>query len=179
MSEIASVIPIDQVKSIDELACRLAPDQRDDPAGLGQNIKRAIRYNIGATITCSIGFAANRHLAKIAGRIQKLDGMTIWHPDAMPAPLVRLPLQDVPGIGQSMYRRLGRARIVDIEALLATQPKQLRARWGNVTGERMWYALHGLRSSHQLRNAACSGTPVSCPPTSGASRMHGLLPVCC
>jgi DNA polymerase-4 len=24
-----------------------------------------------------------------------------------------------------------------------TQPKQLRALWGNVNGERMWYALHG------------------------------------
>ena len=143
VSEIASVVPIDQIKSIDELACRLAPDQRDDPAGLGQQIKRAIRYNIGATITCSIGFAANRHLAKIAGGTQKPDGMTIWHPDAMPGRLIRLPLQDIPGIGQSMYRRLGRAGIVDVETLLATQPKQLRAIWGNVTGERMWYALHG------------------------------------
>ncbi len=42
-----------------------------------------------------------------------------------------------------MLRRLERAGIVTVEALLATQPKQLRKLWGNVTGERMWYALHG------------------------------------
>lgn len=67
VSEISSVVPVDQVKSIDELSCALDNTQRGDPAGLAADIKRKIRYNIGATITCSIGFAANRHLAKIAG----------------------------------------------------------------------------------------------------------------
>lgn len=143
ISEIASVVPIDQVKSIDELSCRLDRQQQDDPAALGYAIKRTLRYNIGATITCSIGFAANRHLAKIAGSTQKPDGLTIWHPHQMPAPLLRVPLEDIPGIGHSMSRRLGRAGIVTVEDLLATQPKQLRKLWGNVTGERMWYALHG------------------------------------
>lgn len=143
VSEIASVAAIDQVKSIDELSCRLDRIQQRDPATLGHAIKRTIRYNIGATITCSIGFAANRHLAKIAGATQKPDGLTIWHPQMMPGPLLRLPLDDIPGIGQSMSKRLARARIGDVEGLLATQPKQLRAIWGNVTGERMWYALHG------------------------------------
>lgn len=143
VSEIASVAAIDQVKSIDELSCRLDRIQQRDPAALGHAIKRTIRYNIGATITCSIGFAANRHLAKIAGATQKPDGLTIWHPHMMPGPLLRLPLDDIPGIGQSMTKRLARARIGDVGGLLATQPKQLRAIWGNVTGERMWYALHG------------------------------------
>ena len=143
VSEIASVAPIDQVKSIDELSCRLDSKQQRDPAAVGHAIKRAIRYNIGATITCSIGFAANRHLAKIAGATEKPDGLTIWRPELMPGPLLRLPLDDIPGIGQSMLKRLARARIGDVEGLLATEPKQLRAIWGNVTGERMWYALHG------------------------------------
>ncbi|MDP9057691.1 MAG: type VI secretion protein ImpB [Pseudomonadota bacterium] len=143
VNEIASVAPIDQVKSIDELSCRLDSKQQRDPAAVGHAIKRAIRYNIGATITCSIGFAANRHLAKIAGATEKPDGLTIWRPELMPGPLLRLPLDDIPGIGQSMFKRLARARIGDVEGLLATEPKQLRAIWGNVTGERMWYALHG------------------------------------
>jgi DNA polymerase-4 len=143
VSEIASVVPIDRIKSIDELSCRLDPSQRGDPSGLAMTIKRAIRYNIGATITCSIGFAANRHLAKIAGGTQKPDGMTIWHPQLMPGPLLRLPLDDIPGIGRSMHRRLLLAGIADMGGLLATQPKQLRALWRNVTGERLWYALHG------------------------------------
>jgi DNA polymerase IV len=143
ISEIGSVVPIDQVKSIDELSCKLDSNHKADPAGVATAIKRAIRYNIGASVTCSIGFAANRHLAKIAGGTQKPDGLSIWHPQDMPTPLLRLPLDDIPGIGRRMEKRLAKAGITTMEMLLATQPKQLRALWRNVTGERLWYALHG------------------------------------
>jgi DNA polymerase IV len=143
IAQIGSVIPVDQVKSIDELSCKLDQSQRADPAGVASAIKRAIRYNIGASITCSIGFAANRHLAKIAGGTQKPDGLSIWHPNLMPDPLLKLPLEDIPGIGSRMEARLAKAGITDMSALLKTQPKQLRALWNNVTGERLWYALHG------------------------------------
>lgn len=143
ISEIGSVIPVDQVKSIDELSFKLDVHQRADPAGVAAAIKRAIRYNIGASVTCSIGFAANRHLAKIAGATQKPDGLSIWRPEMMPAPLLKVPIQDVSGIGKRMEARLWQAGIKDMKALLATQPKQLRAIWKNVTGERLWYALHG------------------------------------
>lgn len=143
IAEITSIIPIDVVKSIDELACRLDDQQRRDPASLALRIKRTIRYNIGATITCSIGFATNRHLAKIACGTQKPDGMTIWSPEVMPAPLFKLAIDDIPGVGKRMTRKLALARIVTTESLYNTQPKQLRAIWRNVTGERLWYALHG------------------------------------
>lgn len=143
IAEIASVLPIDTVKSIDELACRLDANHRRDPAALAMRIKQAIRYNIGATITCSIGFAANRHLAKIACATQKPDGMTIWSPDIMPAPLLKVPMDDIPGIGKRMYHKLLASRIISTEDLYNTSPKQLRAIWRNVTGERLWYALHG------------------------------------
>ena len=140
---IASVLPIDTVKSIDELACRLDANHRRDPVGLARRIKQTLRDNIGATITCSIGFAANRHLAKIACAIQKPDGMTIWSPDIMPAPLFKIPLEDIPGVGRRMQRKLTDSGIVTAEDLYNTAPKQLRSLWRNVTGERLWYALHG------------------------------------
>lgn len=164
ISEIASVIPIDQVKSIDELSCRLDEAAIADPSGLGHRIKRTIRYNIGASVTCSIGFAANRHLAKIAGGTQKPDGLTIWRPEAMPGPLLRLPLADIPGVGHNMYKRLIRAGIVDLEGLLVTQPKQLRAIWGNVTGERLWYVLHGYAVDPPLSKRGMFGHARVLPP---------------
>ena len=52
-------------------------------------------------------------------------------------------MSEVPGIGRRMEERLNRAGVVSMGGLLATQPKQLRRIWGNVNGERMWYALHG------------------------------------
>lgn len=143
ISEINAVIPIDAIKSIDEITCRLDPRQQRDPEKLGHQIKDRIRQYIGPYITCSIGFAANRQLAKIAGKQDKPDGITIWHPHRMPEPLLPLSFEDIPGIGSRMARRLYISRIATMEQLLATSPKQLRKLWRNVTGERLWYALHG------------------------------------
>ncbi len=143
VAEIDSVVPVDVVKSIDELACRLDEGQRQDPERLAAAIKRGIADNVGSVLTCSIGFAANRHLAKIACKVNKPDGLTIWHPHLMPRPLFAIPLEDIPGVGKRMARRLAYARIASTQQLYEAQPKQLRALWRNVTGERLWYALHG------------------------------------
>ncbi|MFV0368473.1 MAG: Y-family DNA polymerase [Hyphomicrobiaceae bacterium] len=143
LSEISAIIPIDAIKSIDELTCRVLGADREAPEALGQRIKGRLKEHVGHHITCSIGFAANRQLAKIAGKINKPDGITVWHPGNMPTPLYNLSFSDIPGIGARMERRLLHAGICDVRALLNTQPKQLRQLWGNVTGERLWYALHG------------------------------------
>jgi len=81
-SAIQSVIPIDVAKSIDELTCRLDPKDIADPYGLTLRIKQAIKDNVGEYISCSIGYGANRHLAKIACKMDKPDGHTVWHPNA-------------------------------------------------------------------------------------------------
>jgi DNA polymerase-4 len=143
LNEIACEIPIETVKSIDELACKLDRSTIAAPSALAQRIKDRLRRNIGEYITCSIGFAANRMLAKIACKVDKPNGVTIWHPPDMPAPLFALRLEDIPGVGSRMEARLSRARITTIADLWNSQPKHLRALWGNVNGERMWYALHG------------------------------------
>lgn len=143
LAEIETVIPIDTVKSIDELTSRLDEHQRHDPHGLATQIKQTIAANVGPFITCSLGFAANRQLAKMACKVGKPNGITVWLPEDMPAPLFKLPLTDIPGVGSRMYTRLLRARIQTVEDLYATAPKQMRKLWGGVTGERLWYALHG------------------------------------
>ncbi len=143
LAEISAVIPVDAVKSIDELTCRLEPADRIAPGALAKRIKARIRDNIGPYITCSIGFAANRQLAKMAGKIDKPDGVTVWRPEDMPGPLLGIPLHDVPGIGKRMGYRLHDAGIFTMSDLLRKQPKHMRKIWGNVTGERLWYALHG------------------------------------
>ena len=149
LAEISAVNPIDAVKSIDEITCKVQPADRPAPEVLGARIKRRLAEHIGPAITCSIGFAANRQLAKMACKASKRvndsygDGLMVWHPADMPGPLLGVSLEDIPGVGVSMLRRLHRAGIRDMAQLLATQPKQLRQLWGNATGERLWYALHG------------------------------------
>ncbi len=149
LAEIESVIPIDTVKSIDELTCRLDEAGRDDPEALVARLKDTLASNVGQFITSSVGIAANRQLAKIACKAGKKvgerygNGLMIWQPEELPAPLFKLNLDDIPGIGSSMERRLFRARIQTVEQLYNTQPKHMRNIWHNVTGERLWYALHG------------------------------------
>lgn len=143
LSEIETVIPIDTAKSIDELTCKLDGAARADPQLLAARIKATIADNIGPFITCSIGFAANRQLAKMACKIDKPNGTMIWHPRDMPAPLFRVVLEDIPGVGGNMAKRLYRSSIYTTEQLYNLQAKHMRKIWGNVTGERLWYALHG------------------------------------
>lgn len=143
LAEIASVIPIDSVKSIDELTCRLDGIQRQNPEDLAARLKATLARNIGPFLTCSIGFAANRQLAKIAGKLDKPNGVTIWHPRDMPGPLFKVPMADIPGVGSHMHNRLQRAGIISTEMLYDSAPKQVRKLWNSVTGERLWYALHG------------------------------------
>lgn len=150
LTAIHGVNPIDAVKSIDELTCRLDEAGRRDPEALALRIKTAIAHNIGPYITATVGFAANRQLAKMACKAGKRspgrygDGLAIWQPEDLPDPLFALQLADIPGVGAHMERRLANAGITTTRALYATQPKQMRKLWHNVTGERLWYALHGF-----------------------------------
>lgn len=143
LSEIETILPIDTVKSIDELTCKLDSRGIADPQGLAKRVKDNLAESVGRFITCSIGFAANRQLAKIACKQDKPNGVTIWHPQIMPGPVLNVPFDDIPGIGSRMQRKLAGLGIVDMHGLYATQPKHMRKIWGNVTGERLWYALHG------------------------------------
>ncbi len=143
LAEISTVIPIEAVKSIDEITCRLDVAGQAAPQDLAERIKERIARHVGPYITCSIGFAPNRHLAKIAGKQNKPDGVTIWHPHDIPHALNDLTFEDIPGIGVRMAKRLLAAGIHDMPSLLALPPKHMRRIWRNVTGERLWYALHG------------------------------------
>jgi len=149
LAEISLVIPIDAVKSIDELTCRVQGDDRLNPHPLALRIKARLRDHIGPWITCSVGFASNRHLAKMACKAGKWrgeqygNGLMVWPPAEMPAHLLPIKLEDIPGVGRRMAARLDRAKICSMADLLATSPKQMRALWRSVTGERLWYALHG------------------------------------
>lgn len=166
VSEISAVLPVDAIKSIDELTCLVDAPLRAEPQLLGLRIKQRIAENIGPYITCSIGFAANRQLAKMACKAGKPNGNMVWRPKDMPAPLLPLPLDAVPGIGGRMLRRLARAGITTMPALLATEPKQMRKLWGNVTGERLWYALQGYDLQAQPQGRGMYGHGRVLPPGS-------------
>jgi len=145
ISEVIKHTPINRICSIDELSSRLPPSKRTPEAAtrIAMNIKNGLRENIGEAVKCSIGVAPNALLAKIATDMQKPDGLVLISQEDLPDAIFPLRLSDVPGIGANMEVRLHRAGIHTMEDFWNTSPKQARAVWRSVAGERMWYWLHG------------------------------------
>lgn len=145
IDEIGRHIPVSAVCSIDEMACRLMKNESgpETAVRIARSIKAGISQNIGPHIRCSIGVAPNKYLAKIATDMQKPDGLVVLKTEALPHSLLGLALRDLPGVGANVEKRLHRAGIFDIKTLLQLQPRHLRAVWGNIWGEKLWYLLRG------------------------------------
>ena len=145
LAAIRTVVPIHEVRGVDELSIRLLSNEAAEPEVLAARINAALADSIGEHVTASIGFSTNRVLAKMASAFDKPCGVTVWHPRDWPGPLRDLPFAAVPGIGDRMAARLAAAGVPDLSAFLDIDPKHARAIWGNVNGERMWRYLHGER----------------------------------
>ena len=96
---------------------------------VGRRIKARLREAVGPRVTCSMGVASNRWLAKVASAMDKPDGLTVL--DALPGRLLELDLEDLPGVGGRVRARLHRAGIDTVSALWAARPRALRAVWGS------------------------------------------------
>lgn len=137
--------PVTAICSIDEIACHLGGrDQIPEEAiKLSRAIKAALAKKIGPYVRCSIGLASNRFLAKVAGDMQKPDGLTLLLPENLPGPLLKLAPMDLPGISHNMNMRLLFSGIGSMKDLWALTPKHMRAIWRSVEGERFYAMLHG------------------------------------
>ncbi|QDT63788.1 DNA polymerase Y family protein [Calycomorphotria hydatis] len=142
---VESVIPVEKVWSIDEMACRLTGSQQriEEAVELGKAAKQAIYSRVGEALRCSVGLATNRILAKVAAGMQKPDGLTVLPQSELPHRLFPLELDDFPGIGPRMLRRLNTYGIDTTEQLCGLDRKELRHIWNGVIGEQWWYWLRG------------------------------------
>lgn len=145
LEEIDKHIPIGIVASIDEVGCELMGRERnrDNAVKIAKSIKGGIRKNIGECLTCSIGIAPNRYLAKVATNLEKPDGLTVLEERDLPYALFSMGIQDLTGIGYNMAARLKKAGINDIGALWKLNPQELKLIWGGVQGHNFWRMLHG------------------------------------
>lgn len=143
---IESCIPVEDVMSVDEVACLLDRTQQTREAVrlLSARIKTVMREEVGECLTCSIGAASNRLLAKLASDMQKPDGLTILHPEDMPHAIMHLKPNDICGIGANMQARLAYAGITTMRDLWNAEAGFLRRVWGGVMGARFHALLHGM-----------------------------------
>ena len=153
---VESCTHVEEVRSIDEMVCRLTGSQQktENALKLAAKIKREINKQY-PYIKCSIGIAPNTFLSKVASNMQKPDGCVVIEQHDIPEKLFTLKPRDLNGIGRQMEARLARYGINTVGALYAANKDQLRAAWGSVEGERMYDKLRGLEP-HYVKNARSS-----------------------
>lgn len=98
--------PLVEVFSIDEAFLDVSGSLNifGTPERIAYLLKARIKQSFG--ITCSIGIAPNKLLAKLASDMKKPDGLTVIHREDILRIMDDLPIRELCGIGSQMERRL-------------------------------------------------------------------------
>ena len=146
MAILRAFSPQVQVVSIDEAYIDITGSQRlhGDPEAVARDIKRTIKEKLG--LTCSVGVAPVKFLAKVASDMDKPDGLTIIHPKEMAQFIESLPVQKVAGVGKKTYQRLGSMGIKTLGDVNKFPPKMLLDRMGKF-GQRLMELASGTDHS--------------------------------
>lgn len=113
----------------------------DEAGVLASRIKQAIKEE--AQLTCSVGVAPNKSVAKIASDFRKPDGLTIVPPEKVREFLTPLPVSKISGIGKKSSEILGNMSIETIGDLASTHPSKLIDIFGKY-GTRLWQVANGI-----------------------------------
>jgi len=108
---------------------------------LGDSIRRAVREATG--LSCSIGIAPNKLVAKIASDLDKPGGLTLLREADIPARVWPLPSRRITGIGPKAAARLEALGIRTVGELAQAGPALLAERFGERYGAWMHEAAHG------------------------------------
>jgi DNA polymerase-4 len=109
---------------------------------------RIIKADIRSTVclTCSIGVAPLKFLAKIAAGMHKPDGLTVIEPGTQSDFITALPVKKVPGVGKQACRQLKQMGIRTLGDVRARAPALLVDRLGKF-GYRLIELAHGRDQS--------------------------------
>jgi len=99
MAILGNYSPLLEKASVDEAYLDVTGTEKlfGTPVQVAENIKRQIRQETG--LSCSVGVAPNRFLAKIASDLEKPDGLTVIPHEKVQDFLRYLPVSKIPGVG--------------------------------------------------------------------------------
>lgn len=107
-------------------------------------IKSRIKARFG--ITCSVGIAPNKLLAKLASERHKPDGLTVFKPEEVSDLLEKMPIQELCGIGRRLGQQLHGIGIFTCGQLSRFPLAILRKKYG-VVGDKLHAMACGIDPS--------------------------------
>lgn len=120
-------------------------DEADTNEMIVEKIKTGIFEKTG--LTCSIGIAPNKLLAKIASDMQKPNGLTVFTGNDIETKLWPLPIRKLYGIGPKTEEHLKAMKIETIGQLALLSVESLIQRFGVSYGQYLHEAARGVDES--------------------------------
>ena len=141
---ITEIAPVMEDRGVDEVYI----DFTEVPGGQregGRTLARLIQKSIfdATGLTCSIGVAPNKLLAKMASEFNKPNGIAIVHEQDLQPQIWPLPCRKINGIGPKLDEKLQRHGIATIGDLAAQDLGWLVRTFGPKTGAWLHDAAHG------------------------------------
>ncbi len=155
---IREIAPVVEDRGVDEVYIdftEVPGGQREGGRVLARLIQKSIFDHTG--LTCSIGVAPNKLIAKMASEFNKPNGISIVHEDDVQTLIWPLAVRKINGIGPKAEARLQDLSIRTIGELAAQPREELVARFGRSYGA--W--LHDAAWGRDERPVVTESEPVS------------------
>jgi len=155
---ITEIAPLMEDRGVDEVYIdftEVPGGQRDGGRTLARLIQKSILDATG--LTCSIGVAPNKLLAKMASEFNKPNGISIVLPDDLQTQIWPLPCRKINGVGPKTDAKLQAHGIHTIGELAAREPAWLVEHFGKSYGA--W--LHEAAWGRDERPVVTESEPVS------------------
>tara|TARA_R110002073_G_scaffold118918_1_gene258362 strand:+ start:216735 stop:217958 length:1224 start_codon:yes stop_codon:yes gene_type:complete len=111
------------------------------PTDIAIEIRRLVKQELN--LTCSVGIAPNKFLAKLASDMNKPDGYTVITNETIQQILDPLPIGKIMGIGASTQSNLQRLGVRTVAQLRALPLETLNSRMGEF-GEKLYRLSRGI-----------------------------------
>ena len=157
-SIVREIAPVVEDRGVDEIYIdftEVPGGQRDGGKALARLIQKTITDNTG--LTCSIGVAPNKLLAKMASELNKPKGISILYEQDLESKIWPLSCRKINGIGPKAEAKLQAHGIHTIGDLAAKDLDWLKSEFGKSYGAWLHEASHG----HDDRPVVTESEPVS------------------
>ena len=155
---IRDIAPLVEDRGVDEVCIdftEVPGGQREGGRVLARLIQKAIHGQTG--LTCSIGVAPNKLIAKMASEFDKPNGISVVHEEDLRTRIWPLPARKVNGIGPKADARLEALGLRTVGDIAARERDWLMAHFGKATGA--W--MHEVSWGRDDRPVVTESEPVS------------------